>query len=96
MKFDNQFIKKNRSILLKLIAFAILAVAGFIDIKENNYSFIQDPFPIGASIMVIACVMTLLNPGSYYLYPGMFIFVLTKVILLFTESKVYDIMGNKK
>ena len=44
MKFDNQFIKKNKSILLKLIAFAILAVAGFIDIKENNYSFIQDHF----------------------------------------------------
>jgi len=96
MKFDNNFIKKNMSIILKLIGFAILAVAGFIDIKENNYSFIQDPFPIGASIMVIACAMTLLNPGSYYLYPAMFIFVLSKVILLNTESKLYDIMGNKK
>ena len=42
MKVDTQFIKKNKSILLKLIAFAILAVAGFIDIKENNYILIID------------------------------------------------------
>ena len=96
MKFDMKFIKKNFSLLLKLVAFAILAVAGTMDMKKYNYTLLEDPFPIGASIMVIACIMTLLNPGTYYLYPGMFIFVLTKVILLFTESKEYDFMGNKK
>ena len=45
--------------------------------------------------MVLACVMTLLNPGSYYLYPGMFIFVLTR-LYYYLQNQEYDFMGNKK
>ncbi len=89
-------ISKKYSLLLKIIAFSMLCIAGYIDLMNSNNSILSDPFILGAFAMVIASAMTLFNPGVYYYHTGMFFFILTKIIAQYTHSHHYDFWGHVK
>ena len=82
------------SILLKIIAFTMLGIAGYIDLVHSNNSILSDPFMLGAFTMAIASVMTLFNPGVYYYHTAMFFFIFTKVVAQYTHSHHYDFWGH--
>tara|TARA_B110000967_G_C18291877_1_gene274215 strand:+ start:27 stop:290 length:264 start_codon:yes stop_codon:yes gene_type:complete len=82
------------SIVLKIIAFTILAVAGYSDLKMSHNTIFQDPFFVGAAVMAFASFMTLLNPSVYYIHTGMFFFIFTKIVSQITHSKHYDFWGR--
>ena len=86
--------KSSFSTILKIIVFSLLAVAGYNDFISSNNRFFQDPFFIGASIMAIASLLTLVNPATYYIHTAMFFFILTKIISQYTHSKHYTFWGK--
>ena len=93
---QNNKIQNNKiSTILKIIGFAILGAAGYIDLMNSSNSILEDPFSIGAFTMSIASFLTLLNPSIYYIHTGMFFFIFTKIISQITNSKKYDIWGKK-
>ena len=83
------------TLILKIIGFAILAIAGYIDLSSSKNKFYQDPFYIGASVMVVASIMTLINPEIYYIHTAMFFFIFTKIISQYTHSNHYNFWGKK-
>jgi hypothetical protein len=82
--------------LLKLIAFSILAIAGYIDLSLSDNRFFQDPFYIGATVMAIACILTLINPSIYYIHTAMFFFIFTKIISQYTHSRHHTFWGKSR
>ena len=42
------------SVILKLIAFSMLALAGYLDLSYSDNTIFQDPFSLGALAMAIA------------------------------------------
>jgi hypothetical protein len=87
---------KKYSIILKIFAFTTLGIASYIDLVHSNNSILTDPLFLGAFAMVIACVMTLFNPGVYYIHTALFFFILTKIIAQYTHSHHYDFWGRVK
>lgn len=85
---------KTLSTILKIFGFSLLAIAGYNDFSLSSNRFFQDPFFIGASIMVIASVLTLINPSTYYIHTGMFFFIFMKIISQYTHSKHYTFWGK--
>ena len=90
-----KYLKHTSSLLIKILAFAGLGIAGYIDLIESNNSLLEDPFLLGAFAMSIAAVLTLINPKIYYIHTAMFFFILTKLISQYTHSKHYDFWGHK-
>ena len=84
------------STLLKIIAFIMLGISGYIDVMKSEHSILEDPFFIGAFTMAFASILTLINPSIYYIYPAMYFFVLTKLISQYSYSKSYTMLGQKK
>lgn len=89
-------IKFKISTLLKIVAFIMLGISGYIDIMKSEHSILEDPFFIGAFTMAIASILTLINPGIYYIYPAMYFFIFTKLISQYSYSKSYTMLGQKK
>lgn len=87
---------KKYSIILKIIAFTMLGIAGYIDLVHSSNSILEDPFMLGAFAMAIASVMTLFNPGVYYIHTALFFFIFTKIISQYTHSHHYDFWGGVK
>ncbi len=85
---------KTVSTVLKIVAFTLLAIVGYIDLRMSHNTVFQDPFFVGAVVMVIACFMTLINPSVYYIHTGMFFFIFTKIVSQITHSKHYDFWGR--
>jgi len=84
----------NSSTVLKIIGFSILAIAGYMDLMMSDNTVFQDPFFVGAVVMVIACFMTLINPSVYYIHTAMFFFIFTKIVSQITHSKTHDFWGR--
>ena len=91
-----KYLKVDASLYIKLLAFFGLGVAGVIDLVYSENTILQDPFLLGAFSMVIATVLTIINPKIYYIHTAMFFFILTKIISQITHSKHYDIWGHVK
>ena len=91
----NSIIEKY-SIILKIIGFSILAIAGYIDLTNSNNTILMDPFALGASIMVIASIMMLFKPGVNYNHTALFFFIIAKIIAQYTHSQHYDFWGHVK
>jgi hypothetical protein len=88
--------KNNQiTLILKIFGFAILAIAGYIDLLSSKNRFFQDPFYIGATVMVIASILTLINPTRYYIHTAMFFFIFTKIISQYTHSNHFNFLGKK-
>ena len=85
---------KTFSTILKILGFSLLAIAGYNDLTHSDNNFLQDPFFIGATIMAIASLLTLINPAIYYIHTAMFFFIITKIISQYTHSKHYTFWGK--
>tara|TARA_B110000908_G_C10029776_1_gene346856 strand:+ start:153 stop:458 length:306 start_codon:yes stop_codon:yes gene_type:complete len=90
-----KYLKVHSSLLIKLVAFTGLGIAGYIDLIHSNNNILEDPFLLGAFSMAIASLLTLINPKIYYVHTAMFFFILTKLISQYTHSKHYDFWGHK-
>jgi hypothetical protein len=84
----------NSSIVLKIIGFSILAIAGYMDLMMSHNTVFQDPFFVGALVMALASIMTFINPTVYYIHTAMFFFIFTKIVSQITHSKHYDFWGR--
>jgi len=82
------------TIILKILGFFFLAIAGYIDLYLSSNRFFQDPVYIGASVMVLASILTLITPSIYYIHTAMFFFIFTKIISQYTHSKHYTFWGK--
>ena len=91
----NSIIEKY-SIILKIIGFSMLAIAGYMDLTNSNNTILTDPFALGASIMVIASIMMLFKPGVNYNHTALFFFIIAKIIAQYTHSQHYDFWGHVK
>ena len=89
-------ISEKYSILLKIVGFSVLAIAGYIDLVNSNNTILTDPFSLGALLMVIASIMMLFKPGVNYNHTALFFFILAKIIAQYTHSKHYDFWGHVK
>ena len=84
------------STILKIVAFIMLGISGYIDVMKSENSILEDPFFIGSFTMAIASLLTLINPSIYYIYPAMYFFIFTKLISQYSYSKGYTMLGQKK
>ena len=91
----NSIIEKY-SIILKIIGFSMLAIAGYMDLTNSNNTILTDPFALGACIMVIASIMMLFKPGVNYNHTALFFFIIAKIIAQYTHSQHYDFWGHVK
>ena len=89
-------ISEKYSILLKIVGFSVLTIAGYIDLVNSNNTILTDPFSLGALLMVIASIMMLFKPGVNYNHTALFFFILAKIIAQYTHSQHYDFWGHVK
>jgi len=89
-------ITEKYSIILKIIGFSMLAIAGYMDLTNSNNTILTDPFTLGAGIMVIASIMMLFKPGVNYNHTALFFFIIAKIIAQYTHSQHYDFWGHVK
>lgn len=90
------YLKDNLALYIKLIAFIALSIACYIDLTKSENNILEDPLILGSLSMVIATILTILNPKIYYIHTAMFFFIITKIISQITHSKHYDIWGYRK
>ena len=89
-------ITEKYSIILKIIGFSMLAIAGYMDLTNSNNTILTDPFTLGAALMVIASIMMFFKPGVNYGHTALFFFIITKIIAQYTHSQHYDFWGQVK
>jgi hypothetical protein len=89
-------ITEKYSIILKIIGFSMLAIAGYMDLTNSNNTILTDPFALGATLMVIASIMMLVKPGVNYNHTALFFFIFAKIIAQYTHSHHYDFWGQVK
>lgn len=89
---------ENRDELLKFICFLLLGLSSFFEVLDNPENTIfEDPFCIGAFIMAICSLFTFFFYQKTKIdltYPGMFIFILSKLFSQYTHSKHLNIFGK--
>ena len=78
MAIKKTSIFKKYSLILKIIGFSMLAIAGYMDLTNSNNTILTDPFTLGAGIMVIASIMMLVKPGVNYGHTALFFLYLQK------------------
>jgi len=87
----------NITVILKLIAFSLLAIAGYMDLSHSENTVFQDPFFIGAATMVVASfLMLVMNTHINYIHVAMFFFIFTKIVSQITHSKHFTIFGHHR
>ena len=69
------------SIVLKLIAFSMLAFAGYLDLSQSENTILQDPFSLGAFVMAFPFNV---NEKQYKLHSFCYVF------LYFHENRFAD------
>ena len=96
-KSDSKNYSYTISLILKLIAFSMLALAGYLDLSYSNNTIFQDPFSLGALVMVIASFLMLtIGNNINYIHFAMFFFIFTKIVSQITHSKHYTILGHHR
>lgn len=82
------------AVILKFVAFSLLAVAGYLDLSLSNYTVFQDPFFVGAGAMAIASLLMLITSNNInYIHFAMFFFIFTKIISQITHSRHFTVFG---
>lgn len=85
------------SIVLKLIAFSMLAFAGYLDLSQSENTILQDPFSLGAFVMAIASFLMLtMRNNINYIHFAMFFFIFTKIVSQITHSKHFTVLGHHR
>lgn len=91
---------QNRDELLKFICFFLLGLSSFFEVLDNPENTIfDDPFCIGAFCMAIASLITYFTYAKTKIdltYPGMFIFIASKLFSQYNHSKHLTIWGKVK
>tara|TARA_B100001063_G_C16760400_1_gene555673 strand:+ start:817 stop:1218 length:402 start_codon:yes stop_codon:yes gene_type:complete len=96
-KSDSKSRSSTISVILKLIAFSMLALAGYLDLSYSDNTIFQDPFSLGALAMAIASLLMLtIHNNINYIHFAMFFFIFTKIISQITHSKHYTILGHHR
>tara|TARA_B100001142_G_scaffold104175_1_gene106207 strand:+ start:668 stop:958 length:291 start_codon:yes stop_codon:yes gene_type:complete len=91
----NWFLKIT--VILKLIAFSLLAIAGYMDLSHSENTIFQDPFFIGAAVMAVASFLMLVTGAHInYIHVAMFFFIFTKIISQITHSKHFTVFGHRR
>lgn len=91
----NGFLKIT--VILKLIAFSLLAIAGYMDLSHSENTIFQDPFFIGAAVMVVASFLMLVTSAHInYIHVAMFFFIFTKIVSQITHSKHFTVFGQHR
>jgi hypothetical protein len=95
-----QYYLANRDEFLKFICFFLLGLTSFFEVLDNPENTLwMDPFCIGAFIMALCSLITFFFYRKTKIdltYPGMFIFILSKLISQYTHSKHLTIFGKVK
>ena len=95
-----QFYLDNRDEMLKSICFFLLGLTSLFEVLDNpENTILDDPFCIGAFIMAFCSLFTFFFYHKTKIdltYPGMFIFIISKLFSQYTHSKHLTIFGKIK